>query len=267
MRIRQRSDAPGADFKKNLAGARHRNGDSLNLKVDMLRKLFFDLQYRFTKPRWDSGVTPPELVALIEAGGAAGRALDLGCGTGTNSIYLAEHGMEVVGVDFSPTAITTARAKARQRGLAITFQVADVTRVDVSGPFDLVLDIGCFHSLDEAGRARYAANLRRLTRPGSTFMLSAFDLRQAAGGPRMQMRRVGISPAVTKEVLGAHFELQRMEHGSDRGDRVSTWYWFKRIQVAGESAMEHSGTASQKSLDRVKPKGPSIRTFYVTPHK
>ena len=53
---------------------------------------FYDLMYRSTKPDWDSGVTPPEVVALVEQNRSRGRALDLGCGTGTNAIYLAQQG-------------------------------------------------------------------------------------------------------------------------------------------------------------------------------
>ncbi len=116
-----------------------------------LRQLFFDFQYRFSKPLWDSGITPPEVVALIESGKITGRALDLGCGTGTNSIYLARHGLTVVGVDFSAKAIATARDKTRRAGVAVDFRSADVTRLDfLTEPYDLVLDIGCFHAIDEA---------------------------------------------------------------------------------------------------------------------
>ena len=62
---------------------------------------------------WDTGTPDPMLVELIEARAITlGRALDVGCGSGTNAIYLAEHGFEVVGVDISPVAIENARAKA-----------------------------------------------------------------------------------------------------------------------------------------------------------
>ena len=69
----------------------------------------FDLQYLLGRAPWDTQVTPPEVVALIEGEGClAGRALDLGCGTGTNCIYLAHRGWQVVGVDFSAVAIRRA---------------------------------------------------------------------------------------------------------------------------------------------------------------
>ncbi len=197
----------------------------------MLKKLAFDLQYRFSKPPWDSGVTPPEVVAQIERRlTAPGRALDLGCGTGTNSIYLARHGFAVVGVDFSPKAIATARDKARRAGVTIDWYVADATRVDfLNPPFDFVLDIGCFHTFEPTERARYAANLARLTRSGGLYMLYAFSPPPAeeAGG-LVKLRAVGIAVDEVQRTFAPDFTLERIEQGADRGDRTSAWYWFRR---------------------------------------
>lgn len=198
----------------------------------MLRRLFFDLQYRLTQPRWDTGITPPEVVAFVANIQTHGRALDLGCGTGTNSIYLARHGFQVVGVDFSQKAITTARAKAKSTQLAIEFHVADVTRLDslrVNPPFDFVLDIGCMHAIDETGRARYADQLARLTRPGSMFMLYAFSPRPPDQlGHLTPMRNVGITPVQVEQLFANNFKLEKVEHGEERNERKSAWYWFVR---------------------------------------
>jgi cyclopropane fatty-acyl-phospholipid synthase-like methyltransferase len=198
----------------------------------MLRKLFFEFQYRFSKPPWDSGITPPEVVAQIESGTIKGRALDLGCGTGTNSIYLAQHGLTVVGVDFSPKAIATARDKARRANANIDFHVADVTRLDslgVNEPFDFVLDIGCLHSVDEEGRARYASNLARLTRAGSLYMLYAFSPRPPSESGRLaQIRNVGVTQERIQQLFAPVFALEHVERGADHGERVSAWYWLRR---------------------------------------
>src|SRR5260370_14518015 len=79
----------------------------------------------------DTGVSPPELVSVVEGPGKLepGKALDLGCGTGTNSIYLARHGWETTGVDFVPRAIAQARRKAAAAGASPRFLVGDVTRL------------------------------------------------------------------------------------------------------------------------------------------
>ena len=80
--------------------------------------LFWDVMYLFKKTPWDTGITPPEIVAVIESGKVPiGRALDLGCGTGTNAIYLAQHGFTVTAIDVSRRAIALAKRKTRSAQL------------------------------------------------------------------------------------------------------------------------------------------------------
>lgn len=188
-------------------------------------KWFFDFTYRFSKPPWDSGVTPPEVADEIAEGRVkVGRALDLGCGTGTNSIYLAQHGFKTFGVDFSPHAIELARAKARRAGVHVDFYINDVTRLDFfREPFDFILDIGCFHGLDWDSRDRYFDNLVRLTCPGALFMLYALGPRPA------RMRKIGATPQEVRKLFGRQFALRRFQQGTDRGNRDSAWYWFTRL--------------------------------------
>src|SRR5262245_52621837 len=65
---------------------------------------------------WDTGIPDPMLVEVIESRVIPpGCTLEVGCGTGTNAIYLAQQGFDVVGVDISPVAVENARAKARGR--------------------------------------------------------------------------------------------------------------------------------------------------------
>jgi SAM-dependent methyltransferase len=180
----------------------------------------YDLMYRFSKPNWERDVVPPQVAALVEKYSGQGRVLDLGCGTGTHSIYLAQHGLAVVGVDFSTKAIEMARNKARQVGADVDFQIGDVTRLDfLREPFDVVLDMGCFHGLDGAGRARYARHLARLTRSGSTFLLWAFDLALNFD--------IAVTQQEAQQYFAPHFVVSRIEHDLFNG-RASTWYWFSR---------------------------------------
>ncbi|TFG49883.1 MAG: class I SAM-dependent methyltransferase, partial [Anaerolineales bacterium] len=90
-------------------------------------KLFFMLRYLLNDPPWDTGITPPEVYQFLEEN-SPGRALDLGCGTGTNVITLAEHGWQVTGIDYVPKAIRIARQKARRKGYQseVKFLVGDV---------------------------------------------------------------------------------------------------------------------------------------------
>lgn len=142
------------------------------------RRRVYERAYRSGKARWDTGITPPEVVDLIEGPDALapGRALDLGCGTGTNALYLRRHGWDVVGVDFSDLAIDAARTKAQ--GLdGVRFVRGDVTRLDhsgIEGPFDLLLDIGCYHSVAVRRRGAYAHGAARVARSGAILALFAW---------------------------------------------------------------------------------------------
>jgi methylase of polypeptide subunit release factors len=75
----------------------------------MLRKLWFNLAY-YQKHVWDTGITPQEVMSFI-ASHVPGKALDIGCGTGTNVIALAKSGWQVTGVDFAPRAIRIAKKR------------------------------------------------------------------------------------------------------------------------------------------------------------
>jgi methylase of polypeptide subunit release factors len=91
-----------------------------------MHRLFFTFMYWFSRPRWDTNITPPQLVDLIEVQKLkSGRALDLGCGTGTNAIYLAKHGWDVIGIDFVGKAINTAKQKAKAAKVSVEFFQGD----------------------------------------------------------------------------------------------------------------------------------------------
>ena len=96
------------------------------------RKMLFWMAYLTGKAPWDTGVTPPEVIRLVQSGELTpGCAVDLGCGTGLNAIFLIRHGWQVVGVDSEPIAIRRARRRAAQEVPALRqqacFMVADVT--------------------------------------------------------------------------------------------------------------------------------------------
>ena len=153
---------------------------------------------------------------------APGKALDLGCGTGTNAITLARHGWQVTGVDFAEIAVRKARRKAGRAGLQIEFFTSDVTNLwMLSRPFNYVLDIGCLFSLSAAARVKYARELFRLTEPKGIFMLYAWLPRQWEG------KTVGINPEEVELLLSPGFTKVRTVIGEESG-HPSAWYWFER---------------------------------------
>jgi SAM-dependent methyltransferase len=139
----------------------------------------FRAMYRFGFKPWDSGVSPPELTELIEGPNrrTAGKALDLGCGTGTNAIYMTQHGWDVTGVDFVPRAIETARAKAQAANVSPRLMVGDVTKLDelkVGDGYSLLFDLGCFHAIPQDRRDAYVAGATKAAAQGANFLLWGF---------------------------------------------------------------------------------------------
>lgn len=109
------------------------------------------------------------------------RVVDLGCGSGSNAISLAQHGFRVTGVDFAGPAIAVARLRAAAAGVAIEFVIDDLTNLRrVVGPFDFVVDYGTFDDLDPRARERYVANVVPLAGLNSAFLLWCFDVHVAS---------------------------------------------------------------------------------------
>jgi SAM-dependent methyltransferase len=144
----------------------------------IVRRLSFNYQY-FRQPPWDTGVSPPELFEFIRDH-PPGRAMDVGCGTGTNVITLARAGWDVTGVDFAPRAIKIAKQKAQKAGVQAKLLVRDATKLhDIPGPFDLAFDLGCFHGIPQDRRGNYLEELNRILAPGGFWLMYGF-LKEAA---------------------------------------------------------------------------------------
>ena len=153
---------------------------------------------------WDTGVPDPMLVEMIESRAiATGRTLEVGCGTGTNAIYLAQHGFEVVGVDISPIAVEHARTKANGR---CRFETVDfLNEPPPGGPFHFVFDRGCFHTFDEDDeRARFAENVAAALDVGGVWLSligSTEGPPREAGPPRRNAREIMQAIEPSMEIL------------------------------------------------------------------
>jgi SAM-dependent methyltransferase len=203
---------------------------------DLLRQfkldhLLFTLAYRRGMTPWDTGIAPPELVKIIEGPSPLppGRALDLGCGTGTNSLYLARHGWHVTGIDFAAPAIAHARAKAQAAGTlpgSMRFLRGDVTNLDalpLDGPYTLLFDQGCLHGIPSARRRRYADGLACHAVPGALYLLYAFGPRQIG------VRTLGLTPDEVRHLFLGAFTIEHLQEGSDTGRAfTAAWYWLRR---------------------------------------
>lgn len=157
------------------------------------RQLLFKTFYRLGFVPWDGHPLAQSLRGLIEGDGALARgtALDLGCGTGDNSIYLAKHGWQVTGVDFVAKAVDKARAKGSANKLDIKFAQGDATRLSSEGVgtnFDLIVDNGCLHGMSPEDRDAYVREVTAVAAPSARLLLVEFLPGGSFGVP-------GIDPA------------------------------------------------------------------------
>jgi SAM-dependent methyltransferase len=148
------------------------------------RHLLFRVFYGLGFTPWDGHPLPTALREVVEATDAPppGSALDVGCGTGDASIYLAQHGWLVTGIDFTPKALDKARAKARDVGVTVNFVYGDVTHLKQAGinpEFQVIVDNGCFHGMSDGDRDLYVQEISAAAAPGARLLMIAFK----PGGP------------------------------------------------------------------------------------
>jgi len=129
---------------------------------------------------WDTGHPSTELVRVVaEEHIQPCRAIDLGCGTGINAVWLAQQGFEAVGVDLSPLAIERARERAVSAGLSVHFQAVDLLDPpDLGAPFRFFFDRGCWHVVRRIDGTRYIQTVEKLTEPGSLGLVLAGNARE-----------------------------------------------------------------------------------------
>jgi len=184
------------------------------------RRLLFSYWY-FRQPPWDTGISPPELLEFIQTH-SPGRAIDIGCGTGTNVITLARAGWQVTGIDFAPRAITLAKLKLKEVHVRADVQVNDATKMEgISGPFDLAFDLGCFHGIPQNLQSKYLDQLERILAPGGFWLMYGF-LRSDADHTPAGLAEADISS------ISARFALLSRRDGFDNRERNSAWFLFQK---------------------------------------
>ncbi|MBW7881059.1 MAG: class I SAM-dependent methyltransferase [Caldilineaceae bacterium] len=131
---------------------------------------------------WDTQITPPEVQAFWSSGRLPGRGLglDIGCGPGTNVLFLARQGLAVIGFDIAAQPVQIGRQRIRERApelLARTLLVqADVTALPVhQANASYILDVGCFHGLHPDNRPAYVQHVVNNLAVGGYYQLYAFD--------------------------------------------------------------------------------------------
>lgn len=173
------------------------------------------------------------LIKIINSGIIEpGLALDLGCGTGMNSIFLAKNGFKVTGVDISKMAIKYAKENAKKEKVDIEFIAANATDLSFLGDkkFDLILDWANLHGILEERRNKYVSELIKHTRKGSKFILRCFG--QDDSNKDNVIRPMGKITLFTKEMImelfGDNFKVleTNTSHPQDKEPPSKVFYEF-----------------------------------------
>ena len=176
---------------------------------------------------WDTGQPEPLLVEFVASGGVTpGAALEIGAGTGTNAIWMAEQGFDVLGVDVSPLAVEKAHAKMEGRALRCRFAALDFLAAPLPGTgFQFAFDRGCFHVFDEAEeRRRFAAHVAAALAPGGLWLSligSTEGPQREVGPPRRSAREITLAIEPALEVV----ELRSAEF---RSHGANAWFCLSR---------------------------------------
>lgn len=181
---------------------------------------FFDSAYDGA-PRWEIGRPQDDIVRLFERGGFKGTVLDVGCGTGENSLFLASKGLEVHGIDRVPAAIEKAKEKAARIGSKATFEVLDALELKKLGrKFGTILDCGLFHVLSDADRSKYVKAVAAVIEPRGMWHILCFsDQEPGTDGPRRIGERelidlLNMKGWLVEEIAEARFETTTHPDGA-----------------------------------------------------
>jgi methyl halide transferase len=166
---------------------------------------YWEDRYQQGTTRWDLGQPAPPFVSWLSAQPAPlkGRAIALGCGRGYEALLFAAHGLQVVGVDFAPSAVATAQALAEQQGLSAQFIQRDIFELlpEFASSFDYVIEHTCFCAIDPAQRPAYVQLVRQLLQPGGE-VLALFFTHTRPGGPPF-----GSTTEEIRQLFAADFQI------------------------------------------------------------
>ena len=190
----------------------------------------FEQLYREGNPPWDHGEHDFNLANVVNTFSIqACKALDLGCGMGNNTIWLAKNGFKVTGFDLSETAIAQASARMADAGVDCTLQAGDFLCDPIpTAPFGFVFDRGCLHCIPEQGdKETFAENVAEALVDGGYWLSligNADELERENGPPQLKVQQIAA-------VVEAYFEIQSITagvFGDKQEDPPKAWICLMR---------------------------------------
>ena len=175
---------------------------------------------------WELGKPRKTLIDLIQNGRIQpGNALDLCCGIGTNTAYMAQNGFDVTAIDISKHALKLAMQKARKAKAEIKLvQASFVTLPFKDAEFDFVFDMGCFHHVEVEDRPEFIHGIRRVLKPKSKYQLTCFSDRNGPAWNHFTKEQIA-------QYFSGRFKLTSLDHfGSIEGDGYTRFFYSVLMQ-------------------------------------
>lgn len=193
-------------------------------------------RYPASRLPWELGRPRSVLVDLVESGTLSGQtALDLSCGAGSNTLYLARTGFSVTGMDISLEAVKYTSRRARKEKLKVSLVACDFAQMPfAAGVFDLVLDFGCFHHVRMENRKNFIDDIARILSDGGFYQMTCFSYRNGPSWNHFAEHQV-------RDYFSGAFSVEGEDHyGSLESDGVYrhffTFLFQKKPGTSNEAA-------------------------------
>lgn len=173
---------------------------------------------------WELGKPRQILVDLVEkALLKKGKALDLCCGAGTNTVYLAQKGFEVTAVDISSKAIEYAKKKAEQAHVKIKFMMQNFVKLPFKvSEFDFIFDMGCFHHVKIEDRSTFIGGVHRVLKKGGVYLLVCFSYRNGVAWNHFTKEQI-------VKLFSSQFKIVEIKHFSSIEADGYTRYFYSAL--------------------------------------
>jgi ubiquinone/menaquinone biosynthesis C-methylase UbiE len=190
----------------------------------------WDQIYRKYPPKswgWELDKPRPILVEFVEKGLIKkGKALDLCCGAGTNTVYFAQKGFEVTAIDISQKAIEYAKEKAARANVKINFMMQSFVDLPFRDEeFDFVFDMCCFHHVEIEDRANFIEGVHRVLKKDGDYLLTCFSYKNGPAWNHFTEKQLN-------RLFSSYFEIREIRHVSSiEGDGVRRFFftvWMKK---------------------------------------
>ncbi len=180
---------------------------------------------------WNIEIPPDVLSKLVDSGKVKPcKTIDLGCGTGNYSIYLASLGFDVTGIDISPTAIKIAKENAKKKGIKCNFIVADALddMNEVKSTFDFAYDWELLHHIFPKQRKAYVKNVYEILRPRAQYLSVCFSENDHGFGGSRKYRKTRLGTLLyfssedeLKDLFKRYFNIEELKEIEIRGKPTS----------------------------------------------